>query len=136
MDSTPSARCRCGQVTLKASRDPFLQLTCHCGQCREASGHPFTNLVFFKRSAVEVSGTTVETAFTADSGAHTVRQRCPACGDLMFDLTDGFPALIGVVAERLAPPFAFTPRAHVWLDSAVAVPEVPEGVARHARGLS
>jgi len=135
MNSVLSARCSCGSVQLQSGRQPFLQLTCHCRQCREASGQPFTNLVFLKLSETEVSGATTERHFVADSGARTTRAHCAACGDMMFDRSEGFPAMIGVVAERIDPPFSFSPRCHVWLEAQVEPPPVVDGVARYERGL-
>lgn len=135
MDPTYTARCACGSVTIRSPRAPLLQLTCHCAQCREASGQPSTNFAFFRAAETEVTGATTVRAFTADSGHATTRESCADCGQMMVDRTAGFPKIVGIVAERIAPPYVFTPGCHVWLANAVARPEIPAGVAAHEQGL-
>lgn len=135
MTPTFTATCRCGSVQLSSTRAPILQLTCHCQQCRSASKTPFTNFAFFKRAEASVTGDTASQDFTADSGTRTFRDSCRSCGELMFDRTEGFPQIIGVVAERIQPPFTFQPRCHVWLDSKVVDPVIPEGVKGFERGM-
>lgn len=136
MTSTCTAVCSCGGVTLTSARAPILQLTCHCEQCRTASKAPFTNFAFFKLAEASVTGSTTSQDFTADSGARTSRESCASCGDLMFDRTQAFPGIIGVVAERIQPPFTFQPRCHVWLESKVVDPAIPEGVKGFVRGMA
>ena len=53
----------------------------------------------------------------------------------MFDRTQGFPQIIGVVAERIGPPFTFQPRCHVWLESKVVEPQLAEGVKGFLRNM-
>ena len=135
--STPThtARCSCGSFNFSSTRAPILQLTCHCAQCRAASGQPFTQFAFFKRAETEMSGATRVHDFTADSGHHTYRESCASCGDLLLDRTDGFPQIIGIVAERIAPPFQFQPRCHVWLESKIVDVTLPEGVKGFERDM-
>ena len=89
----------------------------------------------FKVSEVEISGPTSVREFIADSGAKTVRESCASCGELVLDRTEGFPQILGVVAERLQSPYKFEPRCHVWLTSKVADAAIPEGVKAFARGM-
>jgi len=135
MTSPFVASCSCGRFKFSASRAPVVQLTCHCQQCREASGAPYTNFAMFKVSDADISGPTVVRAFVADSGAKTVRESCASCGELVLDRTEGFPQIVGVVAERIQPPYEFQPRCHVWLESKVAEVAIPEGVKAFARGM-
>ncbi len=129
------ARCTCGGLRFTSTREPILQLTCHCAQCRSVSKTSSTNFAFFKLADTEVSGQTVVHSFTADSGAKTMRETCAACGDMLLDRTEGFPKLIGVVADRIQPPYAFEPRCHVWVDSKLAGVAVPEGAEVFERGM-
>lgn len=116
-DTSTTAACRCGTIRVRCGSAPVLQLVCHCSDCRAAAGTPFTNFVFFRARDTEVTGTPRRVAFTAASGHATVRELCPACGEMVLDRTDGFPKVVGVVAERLAAPFIFTPQHHVWAAS-------------------
>jgi hypothetical protein len=129
------ASCSCGAFKLKATRTPILQITCHCQQCREASKTPFTNFAFFKLADTEISGATKAMEFVADSGSKTVREFCASCGELLLDRTEGFPQIVGVVAERIQPPYEFQPRCHVWLESKVVDVVLPDTIKTFARGM-
>lgn len=122
------AQCTCGSFRFKSASEPSFQLTCHCQQCRQVSKVPFTNFAFFKVVDTEVEGETVIHSFTADSGAKTVRESCATCGEMLLDRTEGFPGIIGVVAERLQPPYEFKAQCHVWIESKSAAVKVPDGM--------
>ena len=68
------AHCRCGAFRFESASPPILQLVCHCSQCREVSGRPFSNFSFFKVRDTQTSGAHRTVAFTAASGARTVRE--------------------------------------------------------------
>jgi hypothetical protein len=111
------AHCRCGAFRFESSSAPILQLVCHCTQCREVSGQPFTSFSFFKVRDTQTQGEYRSVEFTADTGSRTVRELCASCGDMLIDRTDGFPKVVGVVHERIAPSLPFQPAHHVWTDS-------------------
>ena len=129
------ARCTCGSFEFKSAGAPIFQLTCHCQQCRSASKSPFTNLAFFKVAETSVVGDTEVHEFVADSGTKTLRETCMGCGEMVLDRSQAFPQIIGVVAERIAPPYAFQPRCHVWLESKVVDPSIAEGVKAFQQGM-
>ncbi len=134
--TTPhTAACSCGAFTFRSSGRPLLQLVCHCTQCREVAGTPSTALVFFKAETCETSGATRTHRFTADSGHATTRETCAACGEMVLDRTEGFPHLLGVVAERLRAPFSFEPRCHVWTRNKLPEAEIPAGMRAYPGGL-
>jgi hypothetical protein len=129
------AKCTCGSFSFKSAREPILQLTCHCQQCREVSKNPSTNFAFFKLVESEVEGETIVHKFTADSGTATFRETCATCGEMLLDRTDAFPQIIGIVAERIQPPYMFDARCHVWVESKCAQVTVPEGVKAFERNM-
>nr|WP_320136638.1 GFA family protein [uncultured Amphritea sp.] len=132
MNTPILAQCTCGNFQFTSTSEPTLQLTCHCEQCRQASKVPFTNLAFFKMADTEVKGKTVVHNFTADSGAKTVRETCATCGEILLDRTDGFPGMIGIVAERIQAPYEFQVQCHVWIGSKSAGITIPEGTETFA----
>jgi hypothetical protein len=136
MDDTIVASCTCGSFQFKSSRAPILQLTCHCQDCRDVAKQPSTNFAFFKLTAAEVQGATVLHHFVADSGAKTLRETCASCGDALLDRTEGFPKIVGVVAERIQPPFVFQARCHVWAASKTTDTNIPEGMQTFARSMA
>lgn len=133
--STPVlAQCSCGGFKFKSVSEPARQLTCHCQHCREVSKTPSTNFAFFKLADTEVEGKTVVHNFIADSGANTVRETCANCGEMLFDRTESFPGVIGIVAERIQPPFEFQSQFHVWMASKSDDAVVPEGMKTFVGG--
>jgi hypothetical protein len=94
---------------------------------------PFTNFAYFKLAETEVNGNTVVHRFVADSGTKTMRESCANCGELVLDRTEAFPQIVGVVAERIQPPYVFQAHCHVWIESKLAEVSIPEGVKAFAR---
>jgi hypothetical protein len=125
MNSQITANCRCGAVQFRSQSSPVLQLFCHCKNCQESAGSPFVRIAFFKAKQSEVCGPLAVRAFEAESGNRTTREWCANCGSLMFDRSEGFPALIGVVAKRISVPFVFEPTCHVWTKSKQSYVTIP-----------
>ena len=114
MNTDTTASCTCGSVRFRSEARPVAQFFCHCADCRQATGGKFARVAFFRTGRSEISGRTTQAEFTARSGSRTTRESCAACGSLLFDRSEGFPMLIGVMAERIAAPFVFEPLCHVW----------------------
>lgn len=136
MPKTITAQCKCGSFQFASPREPILQLTCHCGQCREVSKAPFTNFAFFKLADAQMTGPTTVHRFTADSGNKTLRETCASCGEMLLDRTEGFPKIVGIVAERIQAPYVFEARCHVWVESKCAETVVPTGAKAFARDMA
>ena len=82
-----------------------------------------------------VTGSTNVQEFIADSGTKTLRESCAGCGEMVLDRTEAIPQIIGIVAEKLQPPYAFQPRCHVWLESKVVELTIPVEVKAFPRGM-
>lgn len=132
MSTTVLAQCTCHSFQFKSTSEPSLQITCHCEQCRQVSKLPSSNLVFFKESETEMEGKTTIHSFIADSGSKTVRETCVKCGEMLLDRTEGFPGMVGIVAERIQPPYEFEPECHVWIGSKTDESKIPEGMRTFA----
>ncbi|MFK7801993.1 MAG: GFA family protein [Anaerolineae bacterium] len=111
------ASCSCGKVTFQSAEPPIIQMTCHCADCRSATGNDYSNIAFFRTKVADISGKVAPHQFVANSGNNTQREACPDCGTVMFDKSDGFPMLVGVFAQQIEPPFEFNAAAHVWVKS-------------------
>jgi hypothetical protein len=135
MPSSVVATCTCGDFRFTSESQPIVQLTCHCFQCRQVSKEPSSNFAFFKLAESKVEGKTVVHSFTADSGTKTIRESCATCGEMLLDRTEGFPQIIGVVADLIQPPYSFQARCHVWVESKLPEVTVPEGVKAFARNM-
>lgn len=121
------ASCTCGNVTFQSAKSPVIQLTCHCSDCREATGSDFSNLAFFRAKAAEITGEVAQKDFIAASGSGTQRDYCSNCQTLMFDRSDRFPQLIGIFAQQLEAPFEFNPAAHIWVKNKLPHVKIPNG---------
>lgn len=129
------ATCTCGSLRFEAQALPVAQLICHCDDCRAASGEPYTETAFFRRKDIEVAGEIAEQAFTAASGHRTARGSCPACGDLLFDTSEKFPELFGVITRHLQAPFVANPGAHMWVKSKLARVEIADDLPQYDEGV-
>jgi hypothetical protein len=126
MSESISARCQCGAVQFTASSQPLIQFICHCKDCQTATGLPFSGIVFFKRKHVEISGELRQQQFMANSGSKTSRDSCAQCGTVIFDRSEGFPDIIGIMQERILGDFEFLPQCHVWVKSKLDEILIPE----------
>lgn len=127
------ARCECGSVTFASAAEPVLQAICHCADCRSASGSPFLETVFFKKSGCVIEGSLKQKQFISADGNNTVREVCEACGSLMFDRSEGFPNMIGVSANFIEPPFSPSPQCHIWYSSRVS--DASDQLTKYDRGI-
>ncbi|MFK7977405.1 MAG: GFA family protein [Halioglobus sp.] len=74
--------------------------------------------------------------FTSELGNTTVREFCSRGGSVMFDRSDGFPTLIGVMTQRISEPFEVKPTHHVWVKSKLPHVSIPVGVTQFKKGIS
>ena len=54
----------------------------------------------------------------------------------MFDRSEGFPNLIGVMVSQLQPPFESHPVCHVHVRDKKAAVKIPEGMKQYEEGIS
>ena len=130
-----AASCQCGQLKFEASSDPVLELCCHCRDCQDALQEDFANIAFFKMSETLVEGELAEKIYLAASGNETCRQYCVQCETVMFDRSEGFPNLLGVMVSRLLPPFESRPTCHVYVNDKKAAVKIPEGMKQYEAGI-
>ncbi|WP_366944007.1 GFA family protein [uncultured Roseobacter sp.] len=130
-----SAKCTCGALQFEASTAPVTQMICHCTDCRAATGRPSCLTAFFHKGLSAIHGPQTAMHFVAASGARTERVACSQCQTVMFDTSEGFPELIGVIAAVIEPPFVAQPVCHMWVSSRVADCPIDDGLPQHSRGL-
>jgi len=135
MDTEYKANCPCGEIRLTSSAKPIIEFCCHCADCRAVIPHDFATIAFFRKSSCEITGALKITEYIADSGNRTTREACSSCGTAMFDTSDGFPKLLGVMAEQLLPPFESKPAFHVWVSSKLPEVKIPDGVKCYEKGI-
>lgn len=127
------ASCQCGQLTVSLFSAPVIQLVCHCEDCRATSGAPFTRVAFFVAQPETVTGTSRRDRRLGDSGKPKHNHHCPRCGDFVYAEIEALKGLWAVKAERIAKPFAFSPKAHVWVGRKLPETRIPEGAVTFAK---
>ena len=127
--------CKCGNVEIIIRGKPVVELCCHCEDCRASTGKPFTNLAFFKLEHLAIAGRVSAKEFVADSGNKTRRESCKSCGVMLFDKSDGFPTLVGLMVDNIDYPFEFTPSCHVWTSSKLPAVNIPTGIKCYEKGI-
>jgi hypothetical protein len=130
-----NASCACGQVQFKSKDDPVIQLCCHCTDCQDALNREYAAIAFFKTKSSDVSGPIDQSNYSAESGNSTVREFCSECGTVMFDKSEGFPGLIGVMTQQINAPFEENPSCHVWVRSKLPSVSIPDGMRTHDKGI-
>ncbi len=128
MNENFRAQCPCGQLVVRFTKAPVAQLVCHCRDCQNISGKPFVNVAFFKTEEQCEQGEFNASDMTGGSGQPKQYRQCSQCNGFVYATVDVLKGLLGVAADRLAPPFQFNPMAHVWTSEKSPETEIPPGI--------
>jgi hypothetical protein len=121
MDMTKkhTARCACGMVRFEFDTDPTFIATCHCLDCKHASGGEAATWFGVPTSDFTLTaGQTNLRAFTyvADSGNRLDRNFCTTCGSRLFTSNlQGFPDLTFVQLGSLDDPKGIEPKLEMFV---------------------
>ncbi|EMP56952.1 glutathione-dependent formaldehyde-activating GFA [Marinobacter santoriniensis NKSG1] len=118
------ARCECGQLWLEAKSRTLLQLVCHCTDCREATGQPFTEVAFFAPGSYRVHGESQTEQMAGGTGLGKVYHSCAECGSPLYATVNAVGGSAGVIASRLES-FKFRPALHVWTSEKLSETKLP-----------
>ncbi len=131
-----NAQCQCGQLKFESDSEPVLELCCHCRDCQDALQADFANIAFFKMAETVVTGEFSEKVYLAESGNETCRQYCDHCSTIVFDRSEGFPHLLGVMSSQLQQPFESKPSCHVYVRDKKAETDIPADIKQYETGIS
>lgn len=102
--------CRCGNVRITATGEPYRVGICHCFDCRKTHGALFHASAIFPETAVSVEG---------ETGDYQGRHFCPTCGSQVFGRSeDEIEVNLGTLDEidRFQPTYElWTVRRENWL---------------------
>ena len=110
---TMNIACHCGQVKIKLTGEPVVDLYCHCHDCQRIAGGAYVPYSIYPYAGVEVTeGKTFRWALKDNQ-----RTRCANCGTYLF----GDPAGMGVhgISAYLLPPGVFKPQLHIMCKDAL-----------------
>ncbi len=88
-----SARCACGQVSMRIAGQVASMFMCSCLDCQRATGTGHSTVVLVPAEMLDVDGTTKTFARPADSGATFTRHFCPDCGTPLYGQSSRAPEL-------------------------------------------
>ena len=126
-----TAKCACGNVTVKAAGPVLSMLLCACLDCRKASGTGHSTVTLMGRQSVTVEGSVKGFTRTANSGSAITRHFCPECGTPIFATTERAPALILLPTGLFDAPDWFAPRQAIFARTHLDWDALPEDLPRH-----
>jgi hypothetical protein len=111
--------CICGAVRYESSAEPVMMIRCHCRDCQQVSGGPYTPAVIFPFSAFHVTrGKIQHYATPSQGGGSNLRGFCPQCGSRLTGAENPAQGIIGVVASSLDDPSLFKPTMDFFVEDA------------------
>ncbi len=127
-----TARCGCGQLTVRACGEPVGVYACSCLSCQRASGSAFSYSALYPEAAVAVAGARNLWRRRGESGRWTETEFCPTCGVTLCFRNDAYPAIVGIAAGAFADPDFAPPERVYWASRRHRWLAFPEGVERLA----
>ncbi len=123
--------CLCGQLRYAAAGEPRFTGHCYCADCRRASGSGFIPFMVFPASALTIVGATTQQRSPSFRGTEAVRNRCAACGSLVFGGELGKDDSHTLYAGTLDAPELFAPRIAIFARDRPDWASLPAGLAVH-----
>ena len=118
--TTPfSGGCACGAICYESKAAPVLMLHCHCRDCQQSSGGPFSSFVIVPADAFKLSqGALRFHDSPSHAGGKTHRGFCPDCGSPIVAKSDPVPQFVAIRTASLDDPSWFNPQMDVWTSDA------------------
>jgi hypothetical protein len=116
-----SGGCACGAIRYESTAEPVLMLHCHCRDCQQSSGGPFSSFVVVLTEALKLlQGALRFHASPSEMGGQTHRGFCPDCGSPILAKPDSVPNFVAIRTASLDDPRWFNPQVDVWTSDAHA----------------
>jgi hypothetical protein len=130
--TTPfSGGCACGAIRYESMAEPVFMLHCHCRDCQQSSGGPFSSFVIVPAEAFHLlRGSPRFHASPSEAGGETRRGFCSECGAPVVVKPDAVPQFVAIRAASLDDPGWFNPQADVWISDAHAWDQMNPGLPK------
>src|SRR5258705_12589413 len=100
-----SGGCACGAIRYESTTEPVIMLHCHCRDCQQSSGGPFSSFVVVPTEAFKLmQGSLRFHASPSEMGGKTRRGFCPECGSPIMGKADLVPNLCAIRTASLDDP--------------------------------
>ena len=109
-----SGHCLCGSVSLECSAEPEFPHSCHCDDCRRASGGFYGSFVYVSTQNLQVTGEMHSYEHQSDRGNTMTKDFCSTCGSHMFGSNSKTPNRRGVFVGVIDDASWFKPQAYVY----------------------
>jgi hypothetical protein len=118
--TTPfSGGCACGEIRYECTAEPMMMLNCHCRDCQQSSGGPFSSFVVVPTAAFELrQGAPRFHASPSEMGGKTNRGFCSDCGSPIYSQPDLVPHIVAIRTASLDDPSWFSQQMDVWTSDA------------------
>ena len=104
--------CHCGAVRYECTSRPLAMLKCHCRDCQQMSGGPYTPVVYMPAKAFHITrGELRHYSTPGESSGHNLRGFCTECGSRLTGAES--ERGIGITASSLDDPSGFQPKMHL-----------------------
>jgi hypothetical protein len=111
--------CACSAIRYESTAEPVAMLNCHCRDCQQSSGGPFSSFVVVPAEAFKiVQGTLRFHASPSEAGGQTQRGFCPECGAPIVSKPAAVPHLVAIRTASLDDSSWFKQQADVWTSDA------------------
>lgn len=111
--------CACGAVRYESSAEPLAMLHCHCRDCQQSSGGPFSSFVAVPKAAFKLlQGSLRFHLSPSEAGGQNHRGFCPNCGAPVISKPDAAPEIVAIRTASLDDPSWFEPKMNVWTSDA------------------
>ena len=113
-----SGSCLCGSVEYTCSGEVAMAGSCHCSNCKKASGSGYAPTLFVPESSVKITGEVKYHESTGSSGTKAKRGFCPNCGSQLFGKPEAFPGMLAIRAGSLDDPSQYKPQVDIFTSRA------------------
>lgn len=130
MDFPIEGGCTCRHVRYRLLKAPMIINCCHCRWCQRETGSAFAVNAVIESDQVDLLSGEIQLVETpSHSGYGQMIARCPKCSVALWSHYAGAgPATKVVRVGTLDAPDAFSPQAHVFVDSKQPWVHIPPGV--------
>ncbi|MEP6669699.1 MAG: GFA family protein [Chthoniobacter sp.] len=107
--------CACGAIRYESTALPVVMLHCHCRDCQQSSGGPYSSFVVVPKDAFRVvKGEPRFHPTPSEAGGHNRRGFCAACGSPILSLPDAVPQIVGIRTTSLDDASGFQQQLDAW----------------------
>jgi hypothetical protein len=111
--------CLCGQLHYAGDTEIMGAMSCHCDQCRKATGAIHSTNVFVADADITVTGETLEFEHTSDSGSTMTKINCAKCGSPTLGRNTNRPTGLTIRAGTLDQKELIQPGGYVYCENAI-----------------